>query len=182
MDNSLDILAMDLRSGMESSGRSRKAAKIVQEALTDMGKINYVPVLMLVLDSVVEKLRGLYKEKDRDFLILEEKLNMAALRIAENIRFRERINAELFEYTDNELDEICALSQKHKIKAGAAVFCKFVKVMEAATNFDQIVEVYDQAIVDLENIYSEGGEEFRDLAIWRSLLALRRKTCLDSIR
>lgn len=181
MDNSLDILAMDLRSGMESSGRSVRAMRVVNKAVSAMRAADSAAELIMILDQAVEEVRGFYKNGERDFLILEEELNMAAFKVSEKLHFRKRINAELFSYTDDEIGEIEGLSDRRKIKEGALVFCNAVKVMEGSDDFDQIVSVYDQAILDLENIYSVNGG-FHDLAIWRSLLALRRKTCLDSIR
>ena len=182
MYNSLDIWAGDLRSGMENSGRSVRAMRVVNKAVFAMQAADSAAKLMMILDQAVEEVRGFYKNGERDFLILEEELNMAAFKVSEKLHFRERINAELFDYTEDEIVEMEGLSDRGKIKEGVVVFCNAIKLMEGSNDFDQIVAVYDQAMLKLENIYSEGGEEFRDLAIWRSLLALRRKTCLDSIR
>jgi hypothetical protein len=180
MDQSFGRINDGIRKQLDHSDRGRRVLGEIDGYLEKIANCRRVDEIKAVLDKAIQRLGQLYVPGDREYLMLEMELNQEAHHTVQRLYFNNQIQAEIFTYNEDELDELQGILDKTRLGSAASIFRDAVIKMESAHNEETIMRVYDEAMDLLERIYLEDDTK-RDLSIWRSLLALRRKSSLDSM-
>lgn len=169
-----------IRGQLNHSDRGRKALQEMDGYVLRFSDCKEPNEIGALLNQALARLRQYYPEGDRNHIMLANELNLAAHHAVQRLYFNQRIHLETFNYEDDELDELKGMLDKTKLEHGATIFRDAVIKMEMAEDRFEVMDIYGQAIALLERLYLDENDQ-RDLAIWRSLLALRRKKSLDSM-